>query len=221
MNEYIVQAGDTLSKIAAEKLGDASRWREIAQLNNLKEPYSIRPGQRLILAPAKLNIGGPVAPPNPILTTAPTEATLNSYVGKKIDVVCDSDYERDDDNHCAHFVSHVMGFTFGHTCKHETGKGEKGYCVRVHEVFTQCPTVGRWADRTANACLVFVILGAANVDLATKTMANIRRKHIGIYLNGTIWHYSNTQDKVVTQTPEAFSHHYPGDTAMFYGTFPR
>ena len=29
------------------------------------------------------------------------------------------------------------------------------------------------------------------------------------------------QDKVVTQTPEAFSHHYPGDTAMFYGTFPR
>jgi len=46
---YIVKKGDTLSSIAAKQLGDASRWREIARLNNIRDPRDIRPGQRLRL----------------------------------------------------------------------------------------------------------------------------------------------------------------------------
>ena len=49
-------------------------------------------------------------------------------------------------------------------------------------------------------------------------MDNVPKKHIGIFINGTIWHYSNSQHKVVTQTPAEFIKHYPGQGfALFYG----
>jgi len=49
MAEYIVKPGDTLSKIAAGKLGSAGQWRRIAELNGIVEPSRIRVGQRLQL----------------------------------------------------------------------------------------------------------------------------------------------------------------------------
>jgi nucleoid-associated protein YgaU len=46
---YTVQAGDTLSKIAKEKLGSASSYMEIFNANKdqLSDPNKIRPGQVL------------------------------------------------------------------------------------------------------------------------------------------------------------------------------
>jgi LysM repeat protein len=44
---YKVKAGDTLSEIAARELGSAKRWREIAKLNNIRDPRNIRKGQEL------------------------------------------------------------------------------------------------------------------------------------------------------------------------------
>jgi LysM repeat protein/outer membrane lipoprotein SlyB len=49
MTEYIVQSGDTLSLIAVRKLGNESRWNEIARLNSLQAPYQLFIGQRLKL----------------------------------------------------------------------------------------------------------------------------------------------------------------------------
>jgi hypothetical protein len=52
-------------------------------------------------------------------------------------------------------------------------------------------------------------------------MANMPRKHVGLYVAGWIWHYSNSQRQVLRQTPEQFSHHYPSpDNALFYGSLP-
>lgn len=43
---YVVKQGDTIEGIAQEKLGDWSRWREIAALNDLRYPFvSDRPDQ--------------------------------------------------------------------------------------------------------------------------------------------------------------------------------
>lgn len=46
---YVVKTGDTLSSIAAKQLGDHKRWTEIATLNGIRDPKSIRAGQRLRL----------------------------------------------------------------------------------------------------------------------------------------------------------------------------
>lgn len=44
---YIVRSGDTLTKIAARLLGSIVRWRDIADANGIRDPYYIKPGQRL------------------------------------------------------------------------------------------------------------------------------------------------------------------------------
>ena len=52
-------------------------------------------------------------------------------------------------------------------------------------------------------------------------MASRPKKHVGIYCDGNVWHYSNTKDKVVKQTPDEFAKHYGNSGfAVFYGTFP-
>lgn len=44
---YTVVSGDNLQKIAARLLGKASRWTQIRDLNQLRDPNRIRPGQIL------------------------------------------------------------------------------------------------------------------------------------------------------------------------------
>lgn len=44
---YVVRRGDTLSSIATKQLHDASRWRAIARLNDIRNPAKIHVGQRL------------------------------------------------------------------------------------------------------------------------------------------------------------------------------
>ncbi|MBP8532347.1 N-acetylmuramoyl-L-alanine amidase [Streptomyces sp. MK37H] len=46
---YTVGKGDTLWSIAASKLGDGNRWREIAKLNKLADADKLTPGQKLKL----------------------------------------------------------------------------------------------------------------------------------------------------------------------------
>ena len=46
---YVVQSGDSLSKIAGKLLGDATRWKEIWEANKdqIKDPNLIHVGQEL------------------------------------------------------------------------------------------------------------------------------------------------------------------------------
>jgi nucleoid-associated protein YgaU len=46
---YVVQQGDSLSQIAKNLYGDASRWRKIYEANKdqIKDPKILRPGQEL------------------------------------------------------------------------------------------------------------------------------------------------------------------------------
>jgi hypothetical protein len=151
-----------------------------------------------------------------------TAAQLNAFLGKEITEICQVGYTNPNDNHCAHFVSHVLGYTFGLTCRGMVvGQGTPA-SIRVQELFPKCKTVGRWKDRPARLTqgLIF-ITNAGNVHLQTKTMDNVPRKHIGIFVGDDIWHYSNKRDQVVKQTPAEFVNHYAApDNAMFFGEMP-
>jgi LysM repeat protein len=53
--QYTVQKGDTLSKIAKQHYGEASKYKQIfdANRNILKDPDEIQPGQVLVIPPEK------------------------------------------------------------------------------------------------------------------------------------------------------------------------
>lgn len=71
--KYTVQQGDTLSKIARDVLGNMALWPAIAELNDLKNPDLIFPGQVLIL-PDKLE---PLTP----VTTTTQRAGVPAWLG--------------------------------------------------------------------------------------------------------------------------------------------
>lgn len=149
-----------------------------------------------------------------------TSQQLDSYLGKAIDAICQNGYVSSGEHHGAHFVAHALGYKFGVTCQMMgTGKGSAA-TLRVREIFSRCKAVGVWRLRPASvqSCLVFVTR-ASNVNLATKSMSNAQREHVGIYAGGLIWHYSDSQRAFVKQTPSQFAHHFPvPDNAMFYGS---
>lgn len=151
-----------------------------------------------------------------------TEQQLSRFLGKSIADICRNGYTNDADNHCAHFVSHALGYGFGVTCQMMGSPIGPAANLRVQEIFPRCARLGVWSLRPASlsVCLVFMAR-AGNVNLAGKAMANVPRKHIGIFLGGFVWHYSNSQRKVVKETPAQFSNHYMApDNAMFYGSLP-
>jgi len=150
-----------------------------------------------------------------------TRQFLDGYVGQHIRTICQVGFHGDNHNHCAHFVSHVLGFQFGVTCRGMTpGQGTPG-SIRVHEIFSRCFDAGTWAELPFPLAtgLVF-ITNAANVNVQNRTMVNVPRKHVGIFFGGSrdIWHYSNAQRRVVRQAPSQFVNHYSApDNAMFWG----
>src|SRR6185436_12976090 len=57
---YVVKPGDTLWQIAADQLGDPSRWPTIAQANGIQrgQERRLQPGQQLLIPG-----GAPAGPP--------------------------------------------------------------------------------------------------------------------------------------------------------------
>ncbi len=85
--EYTVKSGDTISEISQRELGTARRWREIAALNDLSEPYSIHADQKLKMPPR----GESVSVDEPTRTTTDRTATEREMVGRERYVVRPND----------------------------------------------------------------------------------------------------------------------------------
>jgi len=150
-----------------------------------------------------------------------TSEKLNACLGKDIKDICDKGYTDPKINHCAHFVSHVLDLKVGLVCgsmKYAT-RGE-GTSLRVNEIYNACSSTGAWSNRPISNthCLIFATLPS---NIKNGEMQNHPRKHIGVYINGTAWHYSNRGDKVVTDSAESFLIKFRGvygkDTLTYYG----
>jgi len=133
-----------------------------------------------------------------------TAPLLDSYLGLHIGRICPNGNASDNHNHCAHFVSHVLSLAFGYTCG-----SARPACMRVHEIFARCGE-----PEALNACRanygtgILFVTGERNVTMATQTMVNVPRKHVGLVCGGSVWHYSNSQHRVVKQMVDTFIYHY-------------
>lgn len=128
----------------------------------------------------------------------------------------------------------MMSYEFhGPTCKNfawaDKQKSAKGATIRVDDIFKKCTTTGVLSSKPAalTECLIFVTL-ASNVKKvgAIYAMGNNPKKHIGILSHGKIWHYSNTNNKVVSDLQTSFiskfSNAYKTDgttVEFYYGNF--
>lgn len=158
-------------------------------------------------------------------------AGLSLSLGKNIGQICQFSLGKvNSHNHCAHYVSHMMGYEFqGPTCKNFTWddkqKSEKGASIRVDDIFKKCVTTGLLSDKPAamTECLIFVTLASNVTKVGPKlVMGNNPRKHIGILSQGKVWNYSNTNNKVVSDLTESFkskftrAYNTAGTTVEFY-----
>lgn len=167
-----------------------------------------------------------------MLTKPPS---LTEYLGKKIDQICPFSLgKKSSENHCAHFVSHAMEYDgFATTCKNQTTADKqmvgKAAAIRVDDIFNVAPEVGPWSGRPLGltSCLIFVtISGNMSSSGHRPKMKDGKKKHIGIFLDGVVWHYSNTRDGVVKdqekQFVTKFKHAYitaGQKVEFFYGRF--
>lgn len=167
------------------------------------------------------------------MSKVPTD--LKQSLGKKISDLCPfSIGKNSSQNHCAHYVSHVMGYELpGATCKNFTWadkqKPDKGATIRVDDIFKKCSETGLLASKPAalTECLVFVTLASNVTKTGGKlTMGNNPRKHIGILTQGNVWNYSNTNNKVVSDLLANFTSKFSNayktsgtSVEFYYGKF--
>ena len=152
-----------------------------------------------------------------------TTTALTALEGKTIADFCNTNYTAANINHCAHFVSHVLDLKIGMICGAMAWATRKqGASVRVDEIYNKCATKGAWTNKPASMsnCLAFV---TPESNVKSTGMGNHPRKHIGISIEGKVWHYSNGQDKVVCESAEAFLIKFKGaygaTTQMYFGNF--
>lgn len=155
---------------------------------------------------------------------------VQHYFGLTIEKICGKYGKLGDDfNHCAHFVSHVLGLriTGAALCSNVAGsrytyeERRKGYCIRVNQIFNSCAKRAYWDDKVKESTCFIVATIAANIDNASPiTIGTMSRKHIGFHIGGVVYHYSNSRDKVIKQTVDEFKRHYRGDTVLLRADLP-
>lgn len=163
------------------------------------------------------------------MSNIPTD--IKRSLGMNISKICPfSIAKNNSENHCAHYVSHIMGYELpGATCKNTTWadkqKPAKGATIRVNDLFSATPTTDLLANKPAalTECLIFVTL-SSNIKKAgcALEMGTHPKKHIGILSQGKVWNYSNTHNKVAADILALFQANFSnaykttGNTVEFY-----
>lgn len=167
------------------------------------------------------------------MSVIPTDLTRS--LGIHISKICPFSIANNNlENHCAHYVSHILGYQFpGATCKNATWADKQsvgqGATIRVNDLFNSILVTDKLANKPAvlTECLIFVTLGTNMKTIANRLMMGTHpKKHVGILYNGNIWSYSNSQNKVVADSlfmfKNKFSRAYQTSGAsveFYYGDF--
>ena len=149
---------------------------------------------------------------------------LDGYLGFSMRDICPHGYDSEGDNHCAHFIAHVLQLGFGVTCASMRGRrGAPGAAnLRVQEVFEQCPSTRELIECPSSGEGLIFVSDRRNFRGSPVQIRNVRKKHVGLMLDGKIWHYSNTRERVEQQTIAGFLTHYRRQqNALWWADFPR
>ncbi len=172
-------------------------------------------------------------PSEDIGTNAASQLNLEPYIGKSVVDFCGKyGSVGDSENHCAHFVSHVLQLRIPGAALCSNVGGEEsswsyverrnGYCVRVNQVFNSCKNRARWNDNSIPRVPFFVVATVpANIESEDPlTIGTMSRKHIGIYVGGMIYNYGNASDAVRKVSVATFKHHYGATTVLLKADLP-
>jgi len=163
---------------------------------------------------------------------------LTTYLNKHINKICPfAAASTDMQNQCAHFVAHVMNYEFpGMTCKQYTiadiRSPNRGVTIRVNDLFNNLSSKSSLDKKPVNlqSFLLFVTLSSNMTGQSDNLkMGDHPSKHVGILINGKVWHYSNSHHRVLSDEIEVFQAKFESsyaskcsDTArvnFYYGEF--
>jgi hypothetical protein len=114
------------------------------------------------------------AAPEEGIMASVTEDQLKAALGKHIREFCGAGFTSDGENHCAHFVSHILGFTFGATCTMMGKNHGDAANIRVQEIFPRCSKVGSWSTLPTPFLWGLVFIGnPGNVNVEAKKMTAV------------------------------------------------
>lgn len=152
---------------------------------------------------------------------------LDSYLEKHISEICLNQFDGDGRNHCAHFVSHVLKIGSGKTCHkmvHRTHRVMPAGTILVSDLFDITPNVHELlSSQLSGQGLIYVSApeSFAQIGSDTHRIKTVKKRHVGLFLNGRVWHYKNTKNKVVSQRTSEFIHHYKKQVnALWIGDLP-
>ena len=156
---------------------------------------------------------------------------LDTYLGKSVESFCGK-YGKvgDSQNHCAHFVSHVLKLRIPGAAlcsnvgdsSYSYAERRMGFCVRVNQVFNSCKNRARWDDKKLPTEVCFIV-ATLESNVETKdplTIGSMSRKHIGFYSGGWVYNYGNTADKVRKTSLADFKRHYGANTILLKADLP-
>src|SRR5215207_7773780 len=99
---------------------------------------------------------------------------LSETLNKTIADFCQNRFTGTAENHCAHFVCHVLELNSGYDCKMHKNGSHPGSCLRVQALFPECPQVCKRNSAPQGLKIVFVT-DNANANLTAHTMRNVRK----------------------------------------------
>jgi len=130
---------------------------------------------------------------------------LDNIVGKRIDHFCKSSLADDHaKNQCAHFVSHMLDYDLSKpaSCKYRTLADKKaedvtGATMRVDVIFNHISKLKRHQISDYQCYPAGLIFATQQKNIkANGEMGTMPRKHIGILVDFSVYHYGNLDDKV-------------------------
>lgn len=156
-------------------------------------------------------------------------AGLEQYVGQSISQICSFYGTAPHINNCAHFVSHALSYRIqgaalcsnvaGTTCDYK--HRHEGFCIRVDQVFNSLSNRGNWPEKPPTGQKIAVAMLKSNfVDDANFLIGDQPKKHIGIFHQGLIYNFSNSNHIVKKSPVDHFKTLYGVGTILLIADLP-